>query len=362
MSPFKFKSHFSFAIAVTLSWALIAGFANAQTATSRIVGYNSTTCPGGSDTFVSVPFHQAPTYSGSFGASAFISNSVISLQSSGTPGWTPNEFVGTHYLKITTGSAAGLILEISANTADSLTVDPTGFGFLSISSGDRFLIIPHWTLATLLPAATQTTLHQSVGNLLPQRGSELLFYETTSEGIEPAPERIYYVTSSGWFQNADGSPAADNVRIPPHAAFIIRHQTGAANTFFRPAAHVDVTLSAVLLASKKGQAHDNVLAIIRPIPIQLDDLGFSALNFASSFGTGEAQRKDEILIFDNAAVGHNKIETARYFFYANSWRLDDGANYPVADTTTLPAGSVVVVRKAAAAADSKVAWKNAPNY
>ncbi|MEM7010274.1 MAG: TIGR02597 family protein [Verrucomicrobiota bacterium] len=361
MSRFNFKSHLFFALAFCMGWTLIAGSVIGQTATSRIVGYNSTTCLGGSDTFVSIPFHQAPAYSGSVEAQVQFNNAAATVEASGTPGWTANQFAGTHYVKFTTGSASGLILEISANTANSFTVDPTGFGSIPVRADDRFLIIPHWTLATLLPPATQATLHQSTGSLLPQRGSELLFYETTSEGVEPAPGRIYYATSSGWFQNETGA-AADNVVIPPHSAFIVRHQTGTANTFFRPAAHVDVNLSAVLIASKQGQAHDNILAIIRPIPVQLDELGLTTQNFRSSSGTGEAQRKDEILIFDNAAVGHNKVETARYFFFANTWRLDDGASYPVSNDIELSAGSVVVIRKVADSTNRSFTWSNAPNY
>ena len=362
MSPNKMRFlHNPAHLVLGMIWLSLAG-ANAQVATSRIVGYNATTCLGGSDTFLSIPFHQAPAYSGSVDGSLALNNAPISVPAVGTPGWTVNEFAGTHYVKFTSGSAAGLILEISANTASGFTVDPTGFGRLSISSGDRFLIVPHWTLASLLPPLTQTTLHPSTGDLLPQRGSEIHFYESSSTGVELAPERIYYVTSSGWFQSAVGSPTADNVIIPAHSAFVIRHQLGAADTSFRPAAHVDVNASSVLLSRQKGAPQDNVLAIIRPIPIRLGDLGFSRTSFVDSSTTAESTRKDEVIIFDNATAAHNKDEQARYFRYRSQWRLDNGVDYPVSDYVELPAGSVVIVRKSSATSDAPVAWKNDPNY
>lgn len=354
--------HTKLVLGVFCLLAVVVGETNAQVATSRIVGYNSTTCLGGSDTFLGVPFHRAPAYSGSVAANVTLNDSPVAVQASGTPGWAVDGFVGTHYVKFTTGAAAGLILEISANTAGGFTVNADGYGSRAVREGDRFLIIPHWTLETLLPHATQTTLHQSSGDLLPQRGSEIHFYEVTDTGIDLAPEKIYYVKSNGWFQSAPGSPSANNVVVPPHAAFIVRHQPGAANTTFRPAAHVDVYPSAVVLTRQKGKANDNILAMIRPIPITLDELGFSNTSFVPSVNTTEAGRRDEILIYDNSVAGYNKAEQARYFRHLNTWKLDNGADYPNSDNVQLPAGAVIVVRKASSTSDGSVSWTNDPNY
>ncbi|MFT5468523.1 MAG: hypothetical protein ACI8UO_003633 [Verrucomicrobiales bacterium] len=358
------KSHGSRHIIFSIFCMLILGISSlsAQVATSRIVGYNSTTCLGGSDTYVSVPFHQAPAYSGSLAANVTFFNASILVPASGTPGWTVDEFVGSHYVKFTSGAAAGLILEITANGAADFTVNPDGFGRLLLKTGDRFLIIPHWTLATLLPAATQTTLHPSTGDLISGRGSEVHFFEPTATGIDLAPEKIYYVKTSGWFQSDTGAPAAGSVIVPPHSALVIRHQPAAADTVFRPAAHVDVYTSAVLISTKQGSGNDNVLAIIRPIPTRLADLGFTTANFKRSTSNDPTRRGDELLIFDNTVAAQNKSETTRYFLTSTGWRLDNEADYPISDDAELPPGSVIVVRKGPGTRDGIVAWKNEPTY
>ncbi|MGY8642301.1 MAG: TIGR02597 family protein [Verrucomicrobiales bacterium] len=345
---------------VLILWGLSSVSAFSQEATSQIMGYNATQCLGGSDTFISVPFHRAPIFSGSVAGNVTLNDAEIEV-SAEAPGWTPDTFVGSHYAKFTTGAASGLILEISTNSASGITVDPAGYRRHSVKAGDRFLIIPHWTLDTLLPVS-QTTLHLSTGHLVPGRGSEIHFYVPNSEGINLSPELIYYVTATGWFQSAKGSPAAGDVIVRPHAAMVVRHKVGAADTLFRPAANVDVNPSQVQLSASQGALRDNVLAIIRPIPVSLKDLGLRSPAFISSVGVAPGKRRDELMIFDNAEIGLNKSESARYFFHSGHWKLDNQTDFPISDDVQLPRGSVVVIRKASATSGKPVAWKNLPKY
>ena len=336
------------------------------TATTGIVGYNTTDCLGGSDTLLSVPFHRTPAFSGSVadGGGTTFSGEDDTFSAAGTPGWTPSAFAGSHYVKIVTGVGAGLELDITGNTADTVTVDSSGFARSKINPGDRFLVIPYWTLGTLLPAATQTALHPSTGPLLSQRGSELHFFEASAEGINLSPRTIFYVTAAGWFQVGPGSPSADDHILPPHTALVIRHQDGAADTEFRSAAHVDEDASSILLRARKGASQDNVLAMMRPIPMTLAELDIPAAAFVGSAGTDESKRRDELLVFDNSVAGINKSEVARYFYdkSAKQWRVDDGAAYAAADAAVLPAGAVIVIRKSPASRDAEIVWKNEATY
>jgi uncharacterized protein (TIGR02597 family) len=336
------------------------------TATTGIVGYNTTDCLGSSDTLISVPFHRTPAFSGSVadGSRTTFSGVTDTFTASGTPGWSVGEFEGSHYVKIVTGAGAGLEVDITANTADTLTVDSSGFKGSKINPGDRFLVIPYWTLGTLLPASTQTALHPSTGDLLSQRGSELHFFEPSANGINLSPQTIYYVTAAGWFQAALGSPPADDLILPPHTALVIRHQSGAPDTEFRSAAHVDEDASSILLRARKGASQDNVLAMMRPIPLTLAELDIPPAAFVGSAGTDESKRRDELLVFDNSVAGHNKSEVARYFYdeSAKQWRIDDGAAYAAADAAVLPAGAVIVIRKSPASRDAEVVWKNQATY
>ena len=370
MPALQISRHFSAVFALGFAFAICGSSAvfaqDTTTATTGIVGYNTTDCLGGSDTLLSVPFHRSPAFSGSVadGGGATFSGAADTFTAAGTPAWAVGEFEGSHYVKIVTGVGAGLEIDITANFADTLTVDSSGFKGSKINPGDRFLVIPYWTLGTLLPAATQAALHPSTGDLLPQRGSELHFFESSANGVNLSPQTIYYVTAAGWFQAAPGSPSADDHILPPHTALVIRHQSGAADTEFRSAAHVDEDASSILLRARKGAKQDNVLAMMRPIPLTLGELDFPAAAFVGSAGTDESRRRDELLVFDNSVAGHNKSEVARFFYdkSAKQWRVDDGAAYAVADTAELSAGAVIVIRKYPVSKDAETVWKNLATY
>jgi len=355
------------AFAIFIGVSASSAFGQGTTsATTGIVGYNTTDCLGGSDTLISVPFHRTPEYSGSVAESGGVEftgeNDQIVV--SGAPGWANGVFTDSHYVKVVTGAAAGLELPIVGNAGDSLTMNSAGFKGSKINPGDRFLVIPFWTLGELLPAATQTTVHASTGHLLSGRGSEVHFFEPSATGINLSPEKIYYATSAGWFQSLKGSPAADDVILPPHTAIVIRHQTGAADTQFRSAAHVDEDASAILLSARQGAAQDNVVAMMRPIPLTLGELDIPGSVFVSSKGTSVEKRRDELLVFDNSVVGYNKSEQARYFFdkSAGQWRIDDGAAFDVATDAEIPAGAVLVIRKSPASKDADLVWTNQATY
>ena len=73
------------------------------------------------------------------------------------------------------------------------------------------------------------------GALPTERVTEVvLFFNDTGDGIDLAPDRIYFLTAEGWFLSKRGFPAADDVIIPPGKIFVIRHPVGEAATDFFP--------------------------------------------------------------------------------------------------------------------------------
>ena len=132
------------------------------------------------------------------------------------------------------GTRAGWTFEVSSHSASTITIDAGGEDLSDLADGDRFEVIPHWTLSTLFPQATQTAIHESTSKLSTGRKSRVLFFDETTSGISLAPDRVYFLTADGWFQSTSGLPSADDVVVPPGKAFVIRHPATETATEFIP--------------------------------------------------------------------------------------------------------------------------------
>jgi uncharacterized protein (TIGR02597 family) len=106
---------------------------------------------------------------------------------------------------------------------------------------------------------------------------------------------------------------------------------------------------------------DNAVALVRPIPVKLSDLGLGAAFEESADNTG-LNRADELLVYDNLQAAVNKAPSKVYFRAAGEWRLDDGSTYPPADDHEVLPSTGLVVRKAAGASDDTLRWLNTPTY
>lgn len=283
----------------------------------------------------------------------------ISLK--GSPGFSANELT-THPHWLFSRSATGpegRHFRIVGHGADTVDVSAAAADLNGMTTDGEISVIPAWTLNSLLPAATQTTLHPSTGPLASERGSELLFFDNTTVGTTLAPTRRFYVTASGWFE-AGTFAAAGSTVINPGQAFLIRHPAGVDATTFVPNQQVygaKVTLS-VPVADL--EARDTMLALPRPVSLTLAQLDFAPADFVESASNAPVDRKDQLLVFDNSQAQRNKLPSATYYRNAGQW-LRDGNN-AVSDTVVIEPSAGLLIRKAAGGADSVVLWKNAPTY
>ncbi len=91
------------------------------------------------------PFNRASVYRG-VNVSMAVSNGVSTLTCA-SPGWTAGQFVTeVHYLKIRSGLNAGRVFQITANTANSVSVNA---GTVSLGSRESLEIFPAQTLGSL---------------------------------------------------------------------------------------------------------------------------------------------------------------------------------------------------------------------
>jgi uncharacterized protein (TIGR02597 family) len=161
-----------------------------------------------------------------------------------------------------------------------------------------------------------------------------------------------------------GYPAAGSAILPPGLPFIIRHPRGVAATTFEPEGRLLRTADAVELAGAASTRQDNTVAVLRPVAVALADSGLDETAFLSSVGHSAADRRDELLVFENSIAGFNKKPSSIYYKVSGSWFREDGkaASNPLAgQEKALSASGGVVVRKAAGTA-AMATWKNNPTY
>jgi uncharacterized protein (TIGR02597 family) len=346
------------------------------TVVSGAVGFNRITCLRNSDTIVGVPFLAEGSSVHQLAAQPVIDidSATLSLTSSVLEQGTLGLLNGypRYYARLTSGSSNGAFFTVTANAVDSLTVDLNG-GSLSAVAGDSLVLARYWTLDTLFPPAGATTSWtQTNGQWIPNghaivasasalsRRTEVLLPNLTGQGINRPPAGVFYITGGSWRQFGVNNPNAGSYVIYPDSSLSIRHNsTVSQNTFFRSVGDVDSGSIVIPLTTRSNGRQDNHLALPRPVPVRLIDLGLDTTAFVNSPST--LSRRDELLVFNNAAAGKNKPPIATYFRLSAGWRMF-GAGSANHDTSTIPAGSGFIIRKYNTADGATVEWDNPPNY
>jgi len=330
---------------------------------SPVSGYLKIQCPGGSDTRVSAPFHPVAAWSGPLtSAPQMAGGGIIRLAVGLPPEIEVGEFTASPHWALcrTLSGTAGRHFFITAHNGSSIDVEDAAGDWTGVSAGAQIEVIPAWTLDSLFPAAQQSTFHLSTGRLAPTRGSELLLFNQVGKGTKLAPSRRFFITSSGW-TSVDAFVAAGNTMIAPGEAFMIRHPAGTAATEFVASEQVYGEVVRLGFRISDGTAQDTTLAPPRPVKVALAELDLAPGLFEESGSNLPIDRKDELLVFDNAASGLNKTPSGTFFRKAGQW-IEDIAGYPVADLVKIEPSVGLVIRKAAGILDQTVQWPNEAPY
>jgi uncharacterized protein (TIGR02597 family) len=342
----------------------IFGILNAAEVFSPVFGFMKFDCPADSDTVVSAPFHPAPRWAGrAAGSPTDQGGNTIRLSLKDSPAFAAGELTATpHFLycRDLSGAHRGRHFRIVQHGADTVDVTASLAELGSLTNDGLVSVIPAWTLDTLLPPGTQTALHASSGPLATERVSELLFFDVATVGTSLAPSRRFYVTASDWYEVGSFADAGNTV-LDPGQAFIIRHPAGVAMTSFVPNQQVYGGLVSVPLRVSSESARDTMLSLPRPVSITLADLDFAPGQFVESATTAPGDRKDQLLVFDNAEALRNKQPDAVYFRSGGQW-VRDQPGFPPADLAPIEPSAGLLVRKAVGADNNPVLWVNSPTY
>lgn len=343
---------------------LASGNAQNSEVFSPVVGFMRYDCKANSDTVVSAPFHQSPRWAGSVaGSPTDQGGGTARLFLKDSPSFTTGVLTGSpHFLycRDSSGGHRGRYFPIVAHGSDNIDVRASLGELGTLTTDGLVSVIPAWTLATLFPPDTQSALHSSSGPLATQRVSELLFFDATTAGTSLAPSRRFYVTDTAWHEVGSFVEAGRTI-IEPGQAFIIRHPSGVEPTSFVPSQQVFGGLVTTTIHVSATRERDTMIGLPRPVAITLDELDFGTGQFVESATTAEGDRKDQLLVFDNAEALRNKQPDATFFRSGGQWRRDE-PGFPAVGQFKIEPSVGLLVRKATGATDQPILWVNSPTY
>ena len=380
--PINFVTMRSFSLSrICLSLSILVASSGLLVAQSEMVcdpvGFNKIPCPTNSDTIVGVPLRakgsQKATLSALPDTTTLPGSAILSV--AGSPGWTAGAYAGTHFVKFTSGALDGSFYAVTANTADTLTIDLNGDNVGAVVATDTLLLAQYWTLNTLFPPADATTepattkiaIVASINTYTTGRRTELLLPDLVSSGTNLAPTQTFYIYSGVWRKQGDAVNDYGSTRIQPDSYFIVRHTSKVtASTTYLCLGEVEMGNFAIPLSTQSttglNTRQDNFVAVPRPINVTLSQLGLVPGTFVASTSPYTPGRKDELLVFNNASQAFNKSASATYYYFNNAWRKQ-GASFTLDfGTDVIPAGAGFLVRKAPTVGGVTSFWVNPATY
>jgi len=325
--------------------AALSPLLHAQTSvTLDPVGAMQVTLPGASDSRLGLPFERSAVFQGRIES---ISGSTVTL--AGSPNWSADTFVGDpassdfHYLLLKTGTEEGMSLKITANTANTLTVEMGDETLDDIQTnaadgadmGDLVSVVPYWSPARIfdgvdLPDQTQVFLYDRDGAGINKAANEILtFYE-----------------DFGWY-NLLGSQIP-YTPLPRNTQFTVRLPGGSSDLELVFYGAVPMTEDRMVFSSSASGAVDVPFSITSPVPYTLGDLAINLTDTTRLFVFGDE-------------TGLNKAPSTILTYYETFGWFDLLGN-KVNSTFELEPGKGYVLRIAPDSTDSRYIVSQLPEY
>lgn len=343
---------------------------DAALAVTAPVGFMGLTVPTGTDVLVSAPLQRPAVFTGRVAA---VDGDRITVE--GAPGWSVDALVyaqgvrpETYHAQLGSGAMRGAFFTITANDADSLTLDLNGEMLDKVAVGDRLTVRPYWTLGTLLGPESGFP-----GSPTFTPRAEVQFVDAMSAGINLATaQQFFYYTGvlfggAGWRKDGEGlGEKFDNTILYPDTPFRIRNTSGSVMGLslmgFAPVAGHRTTVGTLAA----GVSQDNFVTMMSAQDITLGESGL--FESGAVAGSPTFTPVDSVLLFDNEEPGRNKAASGIYFYYTGAafggpgWRKDGGGLMTKYDTTVLAAQTGFVVRKGSGPIVDPAIWGYVPYY
>jgi uncharacterized protein (TIGR02597 family) len=345
---------------ITLAALIFSNVTSAVVAvTTDPVGFTTTSLLGSSDTYVSIPFTRMPEFTGAIQSIA--ANDTINhrqtMTVSGTPGWTNNQFAGTQKYYALIGASVtkeGHTYAIKANGSNTVTVDTTQDNLDGIPVNTQLILIPNWTPATIFPASDAGISFTPTSSPGTYPGTFQTLIRVPADSYAGQPPTQYYQDEYYFYNGAwrrvsnplDNINDRGNDALLPDSYFVVRNNNGAPTLPMTSLGSVLLKKLSVQLMTVASPGQDNPVSLVRPL-----DVALNATGLGSVFGSN-----DQLLLFNNAAIGMNKSPSATYVYNAQHWRLIGDATSADRGSDVIPTGTGFLIRKVGAGAS--VFWTN----
>jgi uncharacterized protein (TIGR02597 family) len=282
------------------------------------------------------------------------------------------------FILILTGSLEGAVLPITSVSAGVATVAAGSYNLASLKTetatgpglGDLAAVVPYWTLDTVFPAGRG--LNVSTDPVT--HASEVLLYNDAVAGTNFTPSATYYyfagnsTQAAGWYQTGSTVPQG-TLRLVPQQYFTVRNNLAGTTQLMVCGAVQMGGYRVPLLVVQANTSQDNLVSLPVPLATTLGGPGGTGLFESGAFAasTSNLLLSDEVLLYDNTAIGHAKAPYATFYYFAGSSTKAAGW-YRVGSTTTLANGFVLnpgqgmVIRKKGAGPASVAFWGAVPPY
>lgn len=312
----------------------------AQTATTDPVGFVSYDVNANSDQKLGLPMQQASVFNG---VASNVSGPTVSA--SGLPALT-----GANFLVVTDGAAVGQWEQIVASSSDSVTMAQPITGF---ANTDTFEIKPFWTLSTLFPNGGNITVSTDVFDPV----AEVLLNDPSATGVNNAPSLAFFYFAgdadypAGWYDSSDPDAGIKNATVlSPESLITIRNRTASSFTV-NMVGSVPTDRVAFDVATLVAGPQDNPVYNMFPADVTLATSGLAPTAITPS--TDVFDPGDQLLVYPLESIGFNTAAPVSYFFFAgdadytSGWYDSSDPDGGLKNDVILPAGSAVVIRKAA---------------
>jgi hypothetical protein len=305
-----------------LALAFAPTFVFAQTVSTPVVGFISTPIKGTGSTgsssyfsFIPVNLHKPAVFTGSATAvgTAVSLNGASLTTSALNSGAYP-----THYIRIQTGSGAGIISDIVSNTSTGVVTNDDLSSYLN--SAVQVTIIPHVLLSEVL--GTGSSLILSGGSA----SSADLVYLVGADG---AFKSYYYKTGlgAGWKDSGTGNSVVGLVVYPSESILVERKQTS--DTASAATITGQVSQNQMVLSFPSGEFN----SVANPFPVSMT-LG----NLTSVVAGGSASTADQVFTI-NPVTG--QLAAAYYKTGLGAGWKDVGTGAAASTSTDISSGFIV---------------------
>tara|TARA_B100001093_G_C26822611_1_gene1012554 strand:- start:1120 stop:2133 length:1014 start_codon:yes stop_codon:yes gene_type:complete len=323
--PFKFIGF------VALS-CLFAFVSQAQSVSSTPVGYVTQTISAGTGTGrvftpIALPLYSPSSVANATGAIGSVSATGFTVTGASFP--SLSDAATPYAVRITSGTLAGVNLHISANTADSITVD---FSLSSVSStsglvaDDTYEIIEVDTLNSLLGGPADEVIFSAAT----QADADVVYVFSGGAWLS------YFHNGTNWVRKSGRSTIiSDDLPLTADRA-ILFSRISASSTSYILTGTVPSTNSTLKL-NGSGLSY---LANNTPTDITLANLGLEAVTGFENGATG-----DSIYLYTNGSW-------LKYNFDGTNWIRKSGRSTIISNDIVIPSGTGFVFSKNGSASEA----------